>query len=676
MKKKNQLLNRKAFRFKRFSRDTFSVFNSISKVVTIGVLAGCALQSAHSQSVTSTERVEITTKQDTIVADELEEIVVTASKTNLPLNLAAKMVTVITSTDIERQPIQSIEDLLTHYSGIDIQQRGPHGVQSDISIRGGSFDQTAILLNGINLTNPQTGHYSFDIPINISDIERIEIVQGPSSLAYGAGAFSGGVNIITKQDKDTNFRAKLEGGMHALISAEARGAIKTKNTTHKLSTGYRQSDGYIPNSDYKMLNLLYQSRLDIDNAHIDFTAGYNSKEYGANTFYTASFANQFDDTQSIFFSVKGETKGKIKFIPQIYWNRHYDEFQLVRGDESVIPYNHHRSDIIGTNLVWQYASRWGITSFGGELRNESILSSVLGKPLDDAIGKYTHSDSRTNASFFAEHNLILGNMTLSVGGLLNHNTAIPNKYEFYPSVNTSYRFENDLSLFASWNKATRMPTFTDLYYTTATHIGNNNLEAEKSEAMELGLKFGKGNINAYITTFYMKGRNIIDWIKPDTEALWQSSNHSKIDKYGVETGVNINLRGLLGARQPLQSASVGYMHLKQNMIESDYISNYTLNHLRNKVTASLQHTIVDKLSLSWLFRWQDRAGSYIKYVDQKPAERTNYKPFAVVDAKANYPIGKWNLFINANNIFNTTYLDLGNLPQAGFWMMGGVEYKW
>ena len=181
MKKKNQLLNRKAFRFKRFSRDTFSVFNSISKVVTIGVLAGCALQSAHSQSVTSTERVEITTKQDTIVADELEEIVVTASKTNLPLNMAAKMVTVITSSDIERQPIQSIEDLLTHYSGIDIQQRGPHGVQSDISIRGGSFDQTAILLNGINITNPQTGHYSFDIPINISDIERIEIVQGPSS---------------------------------------------------------------------------------------------------------------------------------------------------------------------------------------------------------------------------------------------------------------------------------------------------------------------------------------------------------------------------------------------------------------------------------------------------------------------------------------------------------------
>lgn len=676
MKKKNQVLNRKSFRFKRFSRDTFSVFNSISKVVTIGVLAGCTLQSAHSQSVTSTEKVEITTKQDTIVSDELEEIVISASKTNLPISLSAKLVTVITSTDIERQPIQSIEDLLTHYSGIDIQQRGPHGVQSDISIRGGSFDQTAILLNGINLTNPQTGHYSLDIPINISDIEQIEIVQGPSSLAYGAGAFSGGVNIITKQDKESNFRAKAEGGMHSLFSAEARGAIKAKRTTHKLSAGYRQSNGYMPNSDYKMMNILYQSRLYTDGANIDFTAGFNSKAFGANTFYTPAFANQFDDTQSIFFSVQGETQGKLKFKPQIYFNRHYDKFQLIRGDETNIPYNHHRSDVIGTNLVWQYASTLGVTSFGSELRNESILSSVLGKPLDEAIGKYTHSDSRTNASIFAEHNLIYGNMTLSVGALLNHNTAIPNKYEFYPSVNTSYRFENGISLFASWSKSTRMPTFTDLYYTTATHTGNSDLDAEKSESMDLGIKYRKNNINGFITTFYMKGRNLIDWVKADTESLWQSSNHSKIDKYGIEAGLSVNIQGILGAKQPLQSLSMGYMHLRQDMIETQFISNYTLNHLRHKVTASLHHNIIDGLNMSWHFRWQDRAGSYIKYVDQKPGERTSYKPFSIVDIKINYSIDRYNVFINTNNIFNSQHLDLGNLPQAGFWMMAGVEYKW
>ena len=674
MNKQNQLTNKKAFRFKRFVRQSFSVFNSLGKVVTIGVLSGCALQSAHSQSVTSAERIEIQQKQDTLTTEELEEVVVTASKTNLPLSMAAKMVTVITSQEIERSPIQSIEDLLTHYSGIDIQQRGPHGVQSDISIRGGSFDQTAILLNGINLTNPQTGHYSFDIPINLSDIERIEIVQGPSSLAYGAGAFAGGINIITKQDSKSNIEAKLEGGMYALMNAEARGAIKSSASLHQFSAGYRQSDGYIDNSDYKMMNLLWQSRFNIENVNIDLTAGYNDKNYGANTFYTAAFPNQYDDTESIFFSIKGETNGKLKFKPQLYWNRHLDEFQLVRGDNSNIPYNHHRSDVWGTNMQWQYASQLGISSFGGEFRNESILSSVLGKPLSMSIGKYTNSDSRSNISLFAEHNFIFNNITLSLGGLLNHNTAIVDKYEFYPAINTSYRVNRNISLYASWNKATRMPTFTDLYYTTSTHIGNTDLKSEKSEALEAGVKFKNSYIDGYLNAYYMKGRNMIDWMKPNAESLWQSSNLSEIDKYGFETGVNTNLVRLFGSSQPLQSLNIGYMHLKQDMSETNHISNYTLNHLRHKLTASLKHKITDNLTLSWNFRWQDRAGSYIKYENNKPGERTNYKPYSVLDLNTNYKLNNWNLYINATNIFDTTYIDLGNLPQPGIWIMGGVKY--
>lgn len=668
--------NKKAYRFKRFMKQSYSVFNSISKAVTIGVLSGCALQSAHSQSVTTTERVEIISKQDTLTTEELlDEVVVTASKATMPLNMAAKLVTVITSQEIERKPIQSIEDLLTHYSGVDIQQRGPHGVQADVSIRGGSFDQTAILLNGINLTNPQTGHYSFDIPINISDIERIEIVQGPSSLAYGAGAFAGGINIITKKDRHTNIKAKVEGGMHALIGTEVRAALVNKNTNHQLSAGYRQSDGYMANSDYKMLNLLWQSQFESDNAKVGITAGYNDKNYGANTFYSAAFPNQYDDTESIFVSVSGETSGKLKFMPQLYWNRHYDEFQLIRGDASTIPYNHHRSDVWGTNMKWQYASQLGISSFGGEMRNESILSSVLGKPMDNAIGKYTNADSRTNISIFAEHNFIYNNMTLSVGALLNHNTSIENEYKIYPAINGSYRFDNGIGLFASWNKATRTPTFTDLYYTTATHTGNTNLKAENSEAFETGIKYSNHYLNGYLTAFYMKGSNMIDWIKPDVDALWFSANHSEIDKYGVEMGLDINLENIMGKGQPLKMASIGYMHLKQDMMESEYISNYTLNNLRHKLTASLQHKVVNNLSLSWSFRWQDRAGSYINYENGQAGEKTDYKPFALVDLKLNYSLGKYNIFVNANNLLNTTYLDLGNLPQPGFWLTGGVKVE-
>lgn len=677
---KNQLNPMKAFRFKRFARKSYSVFNSIHKAVTIGVLSGCTLTSAHAASVNPVEKIRIETLSDTIPLRELDEVVVTASKVDLPLNLAAKQVTVITRTEIERAPVRSIEDLLNYVAGVDILQRGPHGVQADISLRGGSFDQAAILLNGVNLTNPQTGHYSFDIPVNLSDIERIEIVQGPSSLVYGASAFSGGINIITKKDTESNAYAKLEGGMHGLFGAEARGAYRTKSSVHRLSAGYKRSDGYIANSDYNIWNLLWQSRFDINNSFIDFQAGINDKAYGANTFYTAAYPNQFDDTQGIFASIRGETNGKLKFIPHIYWSRHYDEFQLIREGTPDVPawykdHNYHRSDVFGMNLNMQYASSLGITSFGGEFRNEGILSSVLGKPLAEPIGKYTKSDNRTNIGYFAEHTFILDKFTLSLGGLLNYNTAIVNKFDLYPAVNASFRAMGDLSFYASWNKATRMPTFTDLYYTTATHTGNSNLEAELSEAFEVGIKYASRIIRVNAAVFYMKGRNMIDWVKPSPEALWESRNHTKLNKSGIETSVSLDLNEWFGEHQPLQSLSLGYMHISQDLVESELISNYTLNHLRHKFTANLYHKIAKNLSLSWNFRWQDRAGSYIQYVNLKPGERTNYKPFSILDVKANYTLKNTNIFVNINNIFNTTHVDLGNIPQPGFWLSGGVSYK-
>ena len=677
---KKQIKATKAFRFKRFARKSYSVFNSLHKSVTIGVLTGCTLVSAHATSVEPVEQMFIQTASDSIPPTELDEVVVTASKVAMPLNLAAKQVTVISRQEIERAPVRSIEDLLNYVAGVDILQRGPHGVQADITLRGGSFDQTAILLNGINLTNPHTGHYSFDIPINISDIERVEIVQGPSSLVYGAGAFSGGVNIITKKDTESNVYAKVEGGMHGLFGADTRGAIAGESYTHSLSTGYKRSDGYIPNSDYDIYNLLWQSRFDINGSNIDFQAGLNDKAYGANTFYTAAYPNQFDDTQGLFFSLKGETNGKLKLTPHIYWSRHYDEFQLIREGTPDKPswytdHNYHRSDVFGMNLNMQYASRFGITSFGGEFRNEGILSNVLGNAMEEPIGKYTKSDNRTNISYYAEHNFILNRITLSLGGLINYNTAVTDKFDFYPAINGTFRATNKLSLYASWNKATRMPTFTDLYYTTATHTGNSNLEAELSEAFEVGAKYNHHIVKGAIAVFNMAGKNMIDWVKPSPEALWESTNHTQINKKGVETNISFDFKEWLGDNQPINSFNVGYMYIDQERVEDELISNYTLNHLRHKFTAVLHHDLIKNLTLSWNFRWQERNGSYVKYSDLLPGERVDYAPFSILDVKANYKIRNTDFFVNANNIFNSVHVDLGNIPQPGFWLSGGASVR-
>ncbi len=677
---KKQFKTTKTFRFKRFSRKSYSVFNSLHKAVTIGVLSGCALMNAHATSIEPIEQIFTETSSDSIPPTELDEVMVTASKVAMPINLAAKQVTVLTDREIERAPVISIEDLLNYVAGVDIQQRGPHGVQADITLRGGSFDQTAILLNGINLTNPHTGHYSFDIPINLSDIERIEIVQGPSSLVYGASAFSGGVNIITKKDAESGIYTKLEAGMHGLFSVDARGSYAGETSVHSLSAGYKRSDGYILNSDYNIYNLLWQSRFNIVNSKIDLLAGLNDKAYGANTFYTAAYPNQFDDTKGLFFSLKGETSGKLKLTPHIYWSRHYDEFQLIRDGTYDVPskytgHNYHRSDVFGMNLHMQYASRLGISSFGGEFRNEGIISNVLGNTLEKPIGKYTKSDNRTNISYFAEHNFILERFTLSLGGLLNLNSAVTNQFDFYPALNGSLRATDNLSLYGSWNKATRMPTFTDLYYTTATHNGNINLEAELSEAFEMGAKFCSQVIKSSFAVFYMEGKNMIDWVKSSPEALWESTNYTQINKKGFEVDISLDFKKWFGQNQPLNSINVGYMFLDQERVEDELISNYILNHLRHKFITKLQHGLIKNLSLSWNFRWQKRNGSYVQYNDLQPGEEVNYAPFSILDVKANYKLHNIDFFINANNIFNIVYIDLGNIPQPGFWLTGGASIK-
>ena len=677
---KNQVKKVTAFRFRRFARKSYSVFNSLNKAVTIGVLAGCTLTAAHATSVNPVEQIAIEISTDSIPPTELDEVIVTASKANLPLTMASKQVTVISSKEIERAPARSIEDLLSYVAGVDILQRGPHGVQADISLRGGSFDQTAILINGINLTNPHTGHYSFDLPINLSDIERIEIVQGPSSLVFGASAFSGGINIITKNDRVSNSYAKIEGGMNGLFGAEARGVYKHKQSLHTLSAGYKRSDGYIANSDYEIINLLWLSRFQINGSSLEFNAGLNEKAYGANTFYSAAYPNQFDDTKGIFMSVKGETNGKLKLIPHIYWNRHFDEFQLIREGTINVPswytnHNYHRSDVFGMNLNMQYASVYGITSFGGEIRNEGILSNVLGKPMDRSIGEYTKSDNRTNLSYFAEHTVVHNMFTFSLGGLLNYNTAIIDKFSFYPAVNGSFRATDNLSLYASWNKATRMPTFTDLYYTTATHAGNTNLEAEESESYEVGLKYSHPFITASFASFILNGKNMIDWVKADADALWESKNHTKIGTNGVESTISFDLNKWMGHSQPFTSLTLGYMYIDQNIEESELISNYRLNYLRHKFTAALQHEVVNNLTFSWKFRWQNRIGSYIQYIDLQPGELVKYTPFGLLDVKVDYKLNNINLFLNANNIFNVQQVDFGNIPQPGFWLSGGVSIK-
>jgi iron complex outermembrane receptor protein len=659
-----------AFRFRRFARKNYAVFNSLHKVVNTGVIAGCMLTFAASTDTAAQN--PISAVRDSIPEQELEELIVTGSKAELTMAQTAKVVTVITKNEIARQPVESVSDLLKSIVGLDVRQRGPNGVLSGVAVRGGTFEQTAILLNGANLTNPQTGHYNLDLPLNLSDIERIEIIQGPSSLLYGAGAFSGGINIVTQKNSSTGLSLEAKGGGHKLVEVNAREAVKTGASGHSLSAGYASSEGYIQNSDYQIINALWESNFSINgNTSLDFQAGVNDKKYGANTFFSAAYPNQYDETRSLFAAIKASTGTKLKVTPQLYWNRHFDHFQLIRNSQ--IGENFHRTDVSGLNLNIQYRWKAGISSFGGEIRNENIISSNLGKDTIYNRKPYLLTDNRTNFSAFFEHSFVFERFTANLGLLANYNTAFTDDAGLYPSINAAYRISSNWKVFASWNNAVRTPSFTDLYYKGATHEGNSDVRPEKSTSFELGVQYNHPVVSASANGFYMKGINLIDWVKKNAEDKWESRNLTDLDKTGFEANVTLNVARIFPKLSGTR-LSLGYMYMHQTKESSGWISNYVMDYLKYKFTAGLFHPIYKNLSADWHFRLQDREGTYTKYIDPDHSVETPYEPFSIVDVKFNWKLNRTNIFLNINNLFDTSYFDLGNIPQPGIWATGGIKF--
>ncbi|MDH6356528.1 TonB-dependent receptor [Parabacteroides sp. PF5-9] len=673
--KKKRFYGKDVFRFKRFARKAYSAFNSMHKVVNIGVITGCVLTIVPTMGVWA-QTSEEQQKTPEMVEQEIEEVMVTASRVAMPINQTAKLVTVVTQEQIEQAPVQSLQDLLIYTANIDVVQRAGHGVQSDISIRGGSKDQTAILLNGVNLSNSHTGVYSLDIPFNLSDIERIEIIHGPSALIYGASAFAGGINIITKKNVNSKGYARVEGGMHNLRALEVRGAAKWGIATTSLSAGHNSSDGYTDNTDYNLYNLLGQTRLQFkENSKVDINLGYNDKKYGANSFYTAKFPHQYDHTSRYLGTLKGEFGSKLKFIPIIYWFRHYDTFELNRGTEN--GKNYHRGDTYGTNLIMQYESKLGHTSIGTEIRREDIISNVLGKPMAEPHGHFKNYDDRLNTSVTLEHTAKLEHFVLSLGALMNHNTLEKGKYKFYPSASVAYRPNYKINIYTTWGNSTRMPSFTELYYTTETHDSNDNLLPERSQSVDLGFKYKDAFVSAYLTGFLMWGRNIIDWVrveKEDGRTVSASWNHTKLNTQGVELGLRFRLAEIWPVLGEQTALSLDYARMNQDCDTNGQNSLYKLNYLRDKFTATFNHRIYKAFSAGWYFRYQKRMGMYDAYEDGLDIGRTPYRAFSTLDLRLNYHYQDIALHLNLNNLYDTRHNDMGNIPQPGFWLTGGVSY--
>ena len=703
------------FTFRRFSRKGYALFAALGSEVKIGVLtvatlataAPCLAANTHAAARTATaeDRTEVSDELDD--AHRLAEAVTTTSRAPLAADAAARQVVTLSREQLAAAGVASVNDVLKLCAGVDVRQRGSFGMQTDISINGGTFDQILLLVNGFPISNPQTGHNAAEFPLNLSDIERIEVLEGAASRVFGTQAFSGAVNIVTRRDARTAL--SLAGGSFGTAQAEARTGLQARHGnvdfTSSLSLGYGRSDGAVRNSDFRYGKAFWQGRVDAPDFRVDALFGLTQSDFGANTFYSTKSANQWEGTHRLLAGVRAETKGRLHLAPQVSWLRNADHFQFVRNTPKYENFN--RGDVftLGLNAWTDWAA--GRTAFGAEMRQELIYSGNLGRDLDSthwiaiggkhadrrddngvwrdndgSIAYYTKRAERTNVSYFVEHDLLFDRWTVSLGLMAQRNSSIDEQLRLYPGVDVAWRPNSAWRLTASWNRSLRLPTFTDLYYKNPSQEGNVGLRPEENSAFRLGATHhAPCGITVEAAAFYNRGTNVLDWVMYDAKDKFHSTNF-RLDNFGVNVTATADFDRLIGTSQPLRRLRLDFARLWQDRKDDRpfFKSNYALEYLRHKFVATLDHRLFAHLGASWVLRVQDRNGHYMQVDRTNPAKLVDtgtllpYGTHAILDVKLHWTTDRYRLFCDLRNVTNSRYFDLGNVEQPGFFVMAGASY--
>ena len=594
--------------------------------------------------------------------------------------------------------IESLDDLLNLIAGVDIRVRGSKGVQSDLSIRGGNFDQVLILLNGVKVNNPQTGHHSLDLPVDVSMIDHIEILEGASGQHFGVNAYSGVINIITKNPEKEQAHSALKIGQYGYLKtdfdlAHTSGKIAVYNGfTYQRSTGYLTKDS-INNTDFYSIKDFVHLRYNDAKHPVDLQAGYHQKDFGANSFYTSKYPWQFEKTHGYFASLSTHFGKKVTWQPVLFYKLHYDEFQLFR--ESVYTYkngyfihekdtaqyaphvyypghNYHKTQQIGGQLQGRFLSKFGNTYLNVALRNEHIWSNKLGKALSKPIlindrVVYTKSDERT----YIETQLNQSKKWARLEAGFGFNLLYEKHYQWQINGGgyVSYRHRSWIH-YINVSTASRLPTFTDLYYQGPANIGNPDLQPEQAVTYEAGTKFLNGQNNIGFNIFVRQSQNTIDWIKFHPADKWQPQNLTGLQTFGVEFNATHRFKKSVFKEVRL---SYAYLNMTKDQNQS-FISKYALDYLKHKANLLVSHHFFFDSEMTWTAVYKNRNGQYLDYTNGQ-YRLFDYKPYWIANMKWTKKINKTGVGISIENIFNTTYNDLSYIKMPGRWLIFEIDYR-
>ena len=592
----------------------------------------------------------------------LKEVIITENRMQFPFAKQNRNIQVIDRQQIEAMPARSINELLSHVAGVDLRQRGPFGTQADVSIDGGSFEQTLILVNGIKVLDAQTAHNSLNLPIPTDAIERIEIIRGPAARIYGINSLTGAINIVTRKPEVSGISAHIYTGSgfkrdtannDVLFNGrgvQLGGTLIGNLGRHSLYGSHESGNGYRYNTAFRNNKVYYQGEVPANATDaLSLMGGYVSNGFGANGFYAAPGDKESREVvQTVLAAIgyRSQLSQRLSLSPRISYRYGYDDYRYFRHDLSRARSQHHGHSINAEiNSTLQTAA--GDVGFGLEMRNEIIRSTNIGNHNRNNYGLY--------AEFKTEK---INNLLLNAGAYVNYNSDYG--WQVFPGIDLGYQLSERWKLVAHTGMGQRIPSFTDLYLDQRPgNIGNPALQSESSWHAEGGVKYVDDRIMFHAGYFYRSLDDFIDWVRVSINEPWQPHNFQRNRTQGLTFSGNYRI--FHGGNETALRAGLSYTWLSPRFAgvqEAGFLSKYVIESLRHQAIANLHFS----------------GGRFSATATARYNERISYKSYFIGDSRIAYRFTPVDVYLDVQNIFDVTYIEAAAVPMPGRWFSLGVKY--
>lgn len=590
----------------------------------------------------------------------IREVIINQNRLHIPFNKDNRNVEILTGEQVRQLPVRNLNEALSYLNGVDLRQRGPFGTQADVSIDGGSFDQTLVLVNGAKVSDPQTGHHTLNLPIPLDAIDRIEVLRGPAARIYGANALTGAINIITKAIRHSAVQANVytgsslknraeeeKDGIYYHAGTQVGASWYSEKHQHQLFYNKDRSNGQRYNTASNADRVFYQGGLAIDNGHtMEWLGSYIYNSFGANGFYAAPGDREAHEiVETVFASVASKHRLTDRFFlsPRISNRYTEDDYRYFRDDLSRARSLHY-NNAFSAELNSRYETSFGDFGFGLESRFDRINSSNMGNHDRSNHGIYT--EFRTEQ---------IEKLSVNVGAYLNYNTQYG--WQIYPGFDLGYALTQKWKLVLNAGSSQRIPTFTDLYLNQQGNIGNPALFSEDAWQIEGAIKFTDRHLIGHAGFFYRDIKNFIDWIRASADVPYQPFNMGKNRVNGFNANVLYSIQG----HHAVYQINMGYNFLDPTILQpSGFTSKYSVETLKHqaKLLLTMQRP-----------QWNVSVANRFN-------QRISNKSYLLSDVRVGYTLPNFSIYADAQNIFDVTYIETAAIPMPGRSYTLGVRYEW